>query len=158
MNLLAIGGTAIAILVALLGLQTWRLDNTQDELAGERARFVAFTEQVRVAGERAEQAAKEQTAKNEELRKRKEKDHAKALASLDAQYAAFRLRVRAGNDATRSFLRASTADPGADSRVEYSEKSLIGKLQTRFESFEKALSAFEAKLRTTLSHTIEPPK
>ena len=38
------------------------------------------------------------------------------------------------------------------------EKSLIGKLQTRFESFEKALSAFEAKLRTTLSHTIEPPK
>jgi len=124
MNLLAIGGTAIAILVALLGLQTWRLDSAQDELAGERARFVAFTEQVRVAGERAEQAAKEQTAKNEELRKRKEKDHAKALASLDAQYAAFRLRVRAGNDATRSFLRASTADPGADSRVEYSRKVL----------------------------------
>jgi len=115
---------ALAISVALLGLQSWRLGRTQDALAGERARFAAFTEQVRVAGEKAEDDAKKQTAKDEALRQRKEKDHAKAIASLDAQYAAYRLRVRAGNDATRSFLRAPAADSGADSRVCYSREAL----------------------------------
>ena len=38
------------------------------------------------------------------------------------------------------------------------ETPLIGKLQGRFESFAKALSAFSERLRTTLSHTIEQPK
>ena len=75
---------ALAISVALLGLQSWRLGRTQDALAGERARFAAFTEQVRVAGERAERVAKEQTAKDK-LRLEKANAETQRVRSLSNQ-------------------------------------------------------------------------
>lgn len=55
MNIMAIGAVVIAVLVALLGVQTFRLDSAQVELGGERAAKA-------IAVARVEGLARERTA------------------------------------------------------------------------------------------------
>jgi len=138
-------GLALAGASALGWLQTVRLGAAQDRVEAVQARFDQFKAQVAVEGREAK--AKAEAQRKEDLQRAKEADDEakKRYSSLDAAYAAYRLRQRAGNGATSRIVPAATAGAPDGNRVCYTRDTL-----------DLEITGALGRLRGELAEDIEP--
>lgn len=116
----------VLALISALGwgqIQTWRLHSSQKDLQAITAAFEVFKAQVQVEGQKAKERADLQAKQDLQRQKEADNEAKKRYASLDAQYAQYRMRQRAGNSATSSLLPSASTDPGSSSKVCYSRDS-----------------------------------
>ena len=138
-------GLALAGASAFGWLQTVRLGAAQDRVEAVQARFDQFKAQVASEGEAAKTKAKAQ--RKADLQRAKEADdEAKTrYRSLDAAYAAYRLRQRAGDSATSRIVPAATAGAPDGNRVCYTRDTL-----------DREITGAVGRLRDELAGDAEP--
>jgi hypothetical protein len=140
--MLALGGVTWA--------QTERLKASQAREVSVKAEFEAYKAQVKANGERAERERQEKEARNEELARKSDELAKDRMDKLDkerlravSEFAAYRLRVRAGRDATSRIVPEASSDPADGDRVCYSRATLSREVEAAFDRFGERLSTVE---------------
>ena len=80
----------LAVLLGVIGLQTWRLDRSQAEFKALEASFEQFKGSVKALGEKAKADAALQQARDSERKAKSDAENAKTRRDLAGIYAAYR--------------------------------------------------------------------
>ena len=138
-------GLALAGASAFGWFQTVRLGAAQDRIVAVQARFDQFKASVASEGRAAQVRAEAQRKADLQRAKEADNEAKKRYFSLDAQYAAYRLRQRAGNGATSRIVPAATAGAPDGNRVCYTRDTL-----------DLEITGALGRLRGELAEDIEP--
>ena len=124
MNPTVLLGLALAGASAFGWLQTVCLGAAQDRGEAVQARFDQFKATVAAEGRAAKERAENQRKADLQRAKEADNEAKKRYSSLDAQYAAYRLRQRTGSGATERLVPAATAGAPDGNRVCYTRDTL----------------------------------
>jgi len=106
----------LAVLLGVIGVQTWRLDRSQAEFKALEASFEQFKGSVRALGEKAKADVALQQAKDNERKAKSDAENSKTRRDLSGVYAAYR-SLRDSRSSGGGGLSAPGHAPGDPSRT-----------------------------------------